>query len=301
MSIKNKFGLFINIFLSTILIIFISSSFTSNESESTKLPQKILAVDISGEYDLAGEKVPIELPDIYERLDRELIINSYRHSSTLVHLKRSAKYFPAISIILQQYQIPDDFKYLAVAESALSNAISPSGAKGFWQFMKLASKEMELEVNSYVDERYHLEKATHAACQYILKLKERFGTWTNAAAAYNMGPTAFEREQNAQRETDYYRMNLSEETNRYVFRIVAIKEIMKNPDKYGFQLNEGDLYRPEEMRRILMTEPIENLGDWAHAMGISYRQLKYYNPWLINSKLPNSSNKEYIILVPAPN
>ena len=190
---------------------------------------KVYAIDLPEKLDFAGERVPIEDPDVYERLDREFLINTYWQSNGLLYIKRANKYFPIIEPILKRNNIPDDFKYLALIESGLTNAVSPAGASGFWQFMKSAAKEYGLEVGDQVDERYHLEKATQAACDYLNAAKRSTGSWTMAAAAYNAGVAGMNRQANLQETNNYYDLWLNNETSRYVFRILAVKEIMKNP------------------------------------------------------------------------
>ncbi len=264
-----------------------------------KLSQRVEAISMNKFFDFAGEEVPTKNFDARERLEREILRNAYYHSSTLMNLKRANRYFPTIERILAEHGVPQDFKFLAVAESDLTNATSPAGAKGFWQFMKGTGKEYGLEVNNAIDERFHLEKATVAACKYLKSLKERFGTWTMAAAAYNMGGTRLKKESTAQRSQYYYDLNLNQETSRYVFRIVALKEIMSNPETYGFYLEQGDLYNPlDDYAVVVENQTIENLGDYASKFGISYRQLKIYNPWMKSSTLPNSSQREYKIKIP---
>lgn len=268
-----------------------------DDTISDVLPQKIYSIDINKTYDLAGEVVPMNM-DTRERLDRELSVNAYWHSSTLLNLKMSAKYFPTIERVLAEEGIPQDFKYLAVAESNLRNVSSGAAAKGFWQFRKLAAKEWKLEVNNEVDERYHIVKSTRAACKYLKHLKNRFGTWSNAAAAYNVGPTSFAKSMKTQGEDSFYDMNINEETGRYLFRIIAIKEIMSHPEKYGFYIQSGEQYSiMDQVEYVTVKSTIPDLGDWARARGISYRTLKYFNPWLISGKLTVKKNI-YQIAIP---
>lgn len=264
------------------------------------IPQVVKSVDLEGPFDFAGELLPMENFDVRERLDRELLVNTYWHSSTLLNIKNTHKFFPIIERILAENGIPDDFKFLAVAESNLRNETSPAGAKGFWQFMKPTGEYYGLEINSEVDERFHLEKATQAACKYILDYKKRFGSWTLAAAAYNMGGTSLARNLETQRAEGFYDLNLSDETNRYVFRLVAIKEILKNPKKFGFYLEPEDVYQPLNDYQIKeVTGPVANWGDFARENGTTYRMIKVYNPWLLDSKLTNRNGKTYEIRVPA--
>ncbi|MEZ4911742.1 MAG: lytic transglycosylase domain-containing protein [Saprospiraceae bacterium] len=263
------------------------------------LQQRVSSVNLNKAFYFADEEVPIN-EDTYERLDRELSVNAYWQSSTLLQLKLAHKYFPEVERILKNQGIPDDFKYLAVAESGLRNPTSSSGAKGYWQFMKPTAKELNLEISADVDERLHLEKSTMAACTYIKQLYNRFGNWTNAAGAYNIGPTAFAKAVDEQKESSYYMLNVNDETSRYVFRIVAFKEILSNPNNFGYYIENFEKYMPHtQMKEIEVTSTIESLADFAHANGTSYRLLKYYNPWLINSRLTVPVGKTYRIKIPA--
>ena len=238
--------------------------------------------------------------DVRERLDRELLVNTYLHATTLLHIKNTYKYFPLIEKILSTNGLPDDFKYLAVAESSLRNAVSPAGARGIWQFMKNTGEYYGLEINEEVDERYHIEKATEAACKYLSDYKKQFGNWTLAAAAYNMGGPRLKKEMQLQRANNYYDLNLNDETSRYVFRVVAIKEVLQNPDAFGFYLEPNEGYPPlSNYKTVEVKEAIENLGDFALQHGTTYRMLKVYNPWLISSKLSNKTRKTYEIKIPS--
>ena len=263
------------------------------------LPQKIRSVNIADHsYNFAGQKIPTKNFDVKERLDREFTVNSYYHSNTLLSIKRANRFFPVIEQILKEEQVPEDFKYLAVAESSLENVRSPAGAKGYWQFMTNTAKGYGLEVNKHVDERYHIEKSTRAACKLLKDYYEKFDSWILAAAAYNMGITALSRELSRQRATHYYDLNLGVETSRYIFRIIALKYIMQNPAAYGFEIDEQTLYKElDDFKIINVDSTIENLGDFALENNTSYRMLKIYNPWLINSSLPVVHNK-YEIKVP---
>ena len=264
-----------------------------------KLPQVIQPVSLDQSFDFAGEALPMDNFDVRERLDRELLTNTYWHSTTLQHIKNTYKYFPIIEKILAENDMPEDFKYLAVAESSLRNATSPAGARGIWQFMKNTGAFYGLEINSEVDERYHLEKATQAACKYLKDYYKQFGSWTLSAAAYNMGGPRLKKEMEVQRADNFYDLNLNQETNRYIFRLVAIKEILKTPEKFGFYLEAGDGYKPlTDYKIVKVSSSIPNLGDFAKEYGITYRMLKVYNPWLRTSKLTNRSGKTYEIKIP---
>ncbi len=245
-----------------------------------------------------GERVPLEITDVKERLDRELIVNINLHSATSLIIKRASRYFPDIEPILKRNGIPDDFKYLCVIESALTNATSTAGAKGFWQFMPETAKEYGLEVSSTIDERYHIIKATEAACSYLKKAYNKFGNWTLVAAAYNRGMAGIERQQVAQGVTDYYDLYLNEETSRYVFRILALKEIMLNQDKYGYVFAKDELYRPIKTKTVTVNANIDNLQMWALDQGINYKILRLHNPWLIDTTMLVMTGKTYEIQIP---
>ena len=252
----------------------------------------------AAEVDFSEERVPLENPDIWERFDKELLKNTYWQSNTLLLHKRANKYFPIIEPILKSNGVPDDFKYLALIESGLENVVSPAGASGFWQIMKVTAKEHNLEVTKEVDERYHLEKSTQAACTFLTEAKEKFGTWTLAAAAYNMGRTGLQKQINRQQVETYYDLLLNTETSRYVFRILAMKEIIENPKQYGFHLREKDLYKHIPTYHITVDTAVEHWADFAQQHQINYKLLKIYNPWLRESYLTNTKHTTYNIQLP---
>ncbi len=261
------------------------------------LPQMVKAPKAIKEASFASEKILWNM-DTKERLERELTVNSYYHSNTVWALKMSKRYFPLIEKILKEKGIPDDFKYLAVAESTLLNTTSPAGAKGIWQFMPATAREMGLEVNGEVDERFQIEKATYAACDYIKRLYNSDGSWINAAAAYNVGPGKLRSSMNSQGETSYFDMNLNEETSRYVFRILALKEIISDPKSYGYYLDEEDYFQPIKVKKfVTVSQTVPSWADFAHQHGVTYRLLKYANPWLISEKL-TIKNNSYKIAIP---
>lgn len=258
-------------------------------------------VNYPKQMDFAGEVVPHNIVDVQERLDREMVTNMNYHTNTTLVLKRANKVFPIIEPILKKNGIPDDFKYLAVIESSLVNAVSPAGARGVWQFMPATAKEKGLEVTDYVDERYDLEKSTQAACEYLLEAKAKFGSWTLAAASYNAGMNGIDRRLGEQQVENYYDLLLPEETSRYVFRILALKEIMLQPVKYGFNIPQEMLYKDFPTKTIEVDSTINDLASFAKTQGINYKLLKYYNPWLRDKKLINSKNKIYEIKIPVQN
>ncbi|THF51412.1 lytic transglycosylase domain-containing protein [Flavobacterium supellecticarium] len=248
--------------------------------------------------DFAGERVPMTLSDVKERMDRELLVNINLHATTALIIKRANRAFPVIEPILRQYGVPDDFKYLAVIESGLINAVSSAGARGVWQFMPETAKEKGMEVTETVDERYHLEKSTEAACKYLLAAKEKFGNWTLAAASYNGGMNGVNKQIDSQKVSDYYDLLLNDETARYVFRILALKEIMTNQAKYGYDLPKDVLYQQIPVRKVEVTANIDDLAAFAIEQGINYKILKVHNPWLRDKKLVITPNKKYTIDIP---
>ena len=286
--------------LSTVGVILISGMlvFGISGDSKDKLLHEGTAMYFPTAVDFAGETVPLKITDVKERLDRELLINANLDATTTLIIKRANRVFPIIEPILQKYNVPDDFKYLAVIESGLTNAVSGSGAKGVWQFMPDTAKEKGMEVNDIVDERYHLEKSTEAACRYLLDAKGKFGSWTLAAASYNGGMTGVEKKIEEQKVTNYYDLALTEETSRYVFRILALKEIMKNPAKYGFSIFASDLYNQIPFKKIEVDSTVNDLSDFAKTQGINYKILKIHNPWLRDRKLLNPTKKKYEIEIP---
>ena len=262
-------------------------------------PQRVRPPRLKDSYTFAGEAVPVDDGDVRERLDRELITNTFYHSSTQFILKAKSRYFPTIERILAEEGVPDDLKYIAIAESALKDFRSPAGAAGVWHFMPGTAKDYGLEVNGVVDERYHLEKSTRAAARFLKDLREQLGSWTLAAAAYNRGAAGVRRDKEEQRGSSYYDLNMNEETGRYVFRIIALKDILEDPTYYGFFLDEQDYYPPvEAYSTVEVSESIANLGDFANRYGTTYRKIKVYNPWLRDSHLSVSGGKRYEIRIP---
>mgnify|MGYP003665443175 CR=1 FL=1 len=259
------------------------------EKSVNYFPQKI---------NFAGEQAPLEIEDVKERLDRELIVNMNYHSYTTLAIKRANRSFPIIEPILKKNGVPDDFKYLAVIESGLVNVVSKAGARGVWQFMPETAKDMGLEVSATVDERYHLAKSTQAACDFLLNAKAKFGSWTLAAASYNRGLVGVQNLLNFQKETSYYDLYMNEETGRYLFRIMALKEIMEAPVKFGFEIDAKEKYNIIATKKVVVKESIDNLVTFAKKQGTNYKILKIYNPWLRSVKLENSDRKKYEIEIP---
>ncbi|MEG1909607.1 MAG: lytic transglycosylase domain-containing protein [Bacteroidales bacterium] len=259
---------------------------------------KIYSPLIKDSLSFAGEKVPMEIFHVRERYDRELLVNTYWQSNTILMIKRANRWFPVIEPILKEEGVPDDFKYLAMIESSFINQVSSARAAGFWQFIKPTAQLYKLEVNEFVDERNHVEKSTHAACRYLQHAYARFGSWTLVAASYNTGEGNINYHVRTQEISDYYQMHLPDETLRYVFRILAMKEIYEHPADYGLFLREQDMYEPLKVKTIEVDTAIPNLFAFAKTQGVSYQILKMYNPWLRARNLPNKSQKKYSIELP---
>ncbi len=261
---------------------------------------RIVSMPMPASLNFAGEDVPLDLFYVREALDRELMVNTYWHSSTLQLIKKTYRFFPVIDSILAAHNIPNDFKYLAVIESGLSNVVSPAGATGFWQLMKGTAKDYGLEVDNEIDERYHLEKSTETACAYLQKSYQTYGNWTLAAASYNAGQNGINRQIDRQKSGSYYDLLLNDETARYVFRILAMKLIIENPGRYGFYLTESDVYQPIPVRKVAVNDRIKDWADFAAEQHISYKLLKYFNPWLRDNELKNRKKKTYYLTLPLP-
>ncbi len=283
-----------------ITVLFMNAIHESDIDPKTNTHQnyKIRALKLPSNLNLAGERVPLEKSDVKERMDRELLVNTYWQSNGILLLKRANKYFPIIEPLLKKYGLPDDFKFLALAESGFTDETSTVGAAGIWHFMKATGKEYGLEINNNVDERYNIEKSTKVAAEYLKNAKNRFGSWTLAAAAYNAGNYGISRRLEAQEVTNYYDAKLANETERYVFRILALKEIIRNPEKYGFVFEKDDLYTIKKTYTVKVDTAITNITSFAKGFGINYKEFKIHNPWLRENKLNNRSRKLYEIKIP---
>ncbi len=289
------------VFAGTIILIWSLVGFNregDNEQDRERDIQNVNSFPVPDSLTFAGERVPLENFDTRESFDRELNTNAYRHSSTILLIKRANRYFPVIEPILAKYGIPDDFKYVAVAESDLSNVVSPAKATGFWQFMNSTGIEYGLEVNREVDERYHLGKSTEAACKYFLKSYKKYGNWTIVAASYNRGSNGVNRQIDIQEQSDYYNLLLPEETARYLFRILSFKTIFTDQEKYGFYIPANQLYPEIEYRMVKVDTAVNSFADFAYQQGTNYKILKAFNPWLRQPYLTNKAGKEYSIKVP---
>ena len=284
----------------SITLLFINA-INKNEVEpdvNTHKSYKIKALKLPANLNLAGERVPVEIPDVRERMERELLVNTYWQSNGLLLLKRANKYFPILEPLLKQHGLPDDFKFLALAESGFTDETSTVGAAGMWHFMKKTGKEFGLEINKNVDERYNIEKSTKVASEYLKSSYERFHSWTLAAAAYNAGNHGIARRLEAQEVTNYYDAKLADETERYIFRILALKEIINNPEKYGFVFEKSDLYTSPKTKTIKIDSAITNITAFAKKYGMNYKEFKIHNPWLREHHLNNKSRKTYEIKIP---
>lgn len=257
------------------------------------------AAELPKEVSFAGEPMPLQRFDVKEALDRELLSNVYFHSQSIRYIKLAPRYLSIIEPILKEEGIHDDFKYLALAESGFNpRAVSPAKAVGFWQFMKGTAMDYGLEVNSEVDERYHIEKSTRAACQYLKDSYKKFGSWTLVAASYNRGMNGIQQQMDRQKEDDYYNLLITTETARYVYRIVALKLILEQPEHYNFYISDKEKYPIIPTTDIEITGSVANFADFAKEHGINYKLLKDFNPWLRESNLTNSSKKKYVVKIP---
>ena len=276
-----------------------SSQVNEQHSAKSEVPYCVTPPTVPAQVTFDGETIDLRRYDRRERMDREMMAFTYMHSTTMLLIKRANRYFPIIEPILKANGIPDDFKYLMVIESNLNNiARSPAGAAGLWQFMPATGREFGLEVNDNVDERYHIEKATVAACKYLKKSYARYGSWTMVAASYNAGVSGVSRQAGRQDSNSYYDLLLNDETARYVFRIVALKLIMQAPEQYGFKVANEEKYPILKYENVELKGSVENFTDYAHKLGINYKILKYFNPWLRQSYLKNPAGKTYVIKVP---
>jgi hypothetical protein len=254
---------------------------------------------VPGSLTFMGENVPLDRFDVFESLERELLVNSYFHSQTIRLIKLAPRYFSVIDPILKEEGIPSDFRYLAVAESTLDpRAVSPAGAAGLWQFMKPAAVRYGLEVNGEVDERFHVEKSTRAACMYLKEMHGKYGNWGLTAASYNAGPASVDKQIERQKESNYFDLLLNEETARYVFRIMSLKLVLENPEKYGFLIKEEEKYPVLKTKEIELSGSVPDFVLFAKGLGMNYKMLKYYNPWLRDNFLTNREAKTYILQIP---
>lgn len=300
LKLVNKVLAFFGV-LGIVLIVLMLSGAVPTKDQGIKSEAgfaKFSSVSLPEEMSFAGEKIPLENFDVRESLDKELLVNTYWHSQTFLLIKRANRYFPEIEPILKKHGIPDDFKFLALAESGLTNAVSPAGAAGIWQFVKATAIEYGMEINEEVDERYNVVKSTEAACRFLKHSYNIYNSWTMAAASYNMGRSGLNRQISRQYSKNYYDILLNEETSRYVFRIAALKAIVSNPEAYGFSIPKQDLYQPFQSKDVVVSTPIPDIAQFAFQHGTNYKMVKMLNPWLRDNVLTNKNRKSYTIKIP---
>jgi hypothetical protein len=303
---KRLFRWFSLLLVFTLIVVFaLNISFTNtpvkeNPSHTAEFQRdySIYSLKLPDTLQFAGETVPVDYFDVREDLDRELLVNTYWQSHTLLLLKRANRYLPLMDSILRAEGVPTDFKYIPLIESELTNAVSPAGAVGLWQFLRGTARDYGLTVNSQVDERYHVEKATRAACEFFKESYRKFGSWTLAAASFNYGRSALNRQLNRQGAESYYNLILNQETARYIYRILALKLITQDPEAYGFHIRPQDLYYPIPSHEVEVDTTVDDFAAFAKAHSINYKYLKILNPWLRESYLKNPSGKTYHIKIP---
>jgi len=295
-----------SILIFLLFAVFVSCSNNQNHSNKSKsekeqeAPRALVFPSLPKKMLFAGQVIRLEDQDIRERLDREVLMNAYYQSATTGYFKRANRYFPMIERILKDEGIPDDFKYLAVIDSGLQQAVSPVGAQGFWQFMPFTAELYNLEMTEEVDERLHIEKSTRAACQYLKSAKETLGDWVMTTASYNRGVGGVKDDMAWQDTEHYFDTDQNSETGRYVFRLLAIKIIFENPEAYGYYPKEMELYEPIKTKKVIVKETIPNLAKWANDQGFNIKILRKLNPWLIATRLTIRNGKTYTIELPAP-
>lgn len=280
-----------------------SYSFTDNLSDAAyqdyfNASYKTFSIRIPKNLNFAGEKTPITDFSVREATERELVVNTYWQSQSLLLHKRANRWFPIIEPILKNNEIPEDFKYIALIESQLTNVVSPQGATGFWQIIESTGSGYGLEISDEVDERYNVAKSTEAACKYFKEAYKQFNNWTLVAASYNLGMGGVQGQLDKQKVSSYYDLALTEETARYVYRILAMKEIISRPKVYGYMLRKKDLYPQLATKKITVDSTIHNLADFSLAQGVNYKILKLFNPWLRTNSLTNEGKKKYVIEIP---
>ena len=248
----------------------------------------------------AGKTYYFDRPDLYERLDREFIAFTYAHTNAILMLKRADRMFGQVVPILKKNGIPEDLKYLMAIECNLDpSSVSVAGARGPWQFMKAAARENGLEVGDEVDERYHIQKATEAACKYLLAAYAKYGDWITVAASYNAGQGGISQRIDVQRQKSAMDLALPAETSRYIFRLLTAKYFFEHPEEFGFYVKPEECYPYVTPREIITVNgPINSLTDFAEEHGTTYFLLKEANLWLRSDKLTNKSGKTYRIAIP---
>ena len=285
-----------------LLLIFVSVSCKEEKEKNTthySTKEYNQLPPIPSKMELFGETIDLRDEDIRERLDNELIVNAYLHSATTLIIKRANRYFPSLEQLLKEQQIPSDFKYLCVIESNLTQAISPAGARGFWQFMPETAKEYNLLINTEIDERLNVQKSTLAACAYLKKSHAEFKNWILAAASYNRGMGGVRSDMKSQYTNNYFDTEMNNETGRYVFRIMAMKLILENPKAYGFNIKPFDLYPIRNTKTITINTPISDLAWWAKNNNVNLKIIRKLNPWLLTNSL-TIKPINYVITLPKP-
>lgn len=287
------------------LVVFAGLTACSEQKQSKEIVKETKVVEgahfsmpeIPESMTFCGEVIDLRHFDAQERIDKELLVNTYFHSNTIQYFKRANRHFKTIERILEEENVPTDMKYLCLIESGLTQAVSPSGARGFWQFMPASAKEYGLTINREIDERYHIEKSTRAACAYLKDAHEKFEDWSLTAAAYNRGMGGIKSDLENQLVDEYIDLHLNRETSRYMFRILALKLIFESPNDYGFFPDEMYLYEPFEVRNLEVAESITDLTAWAIENGSNYHQLRTLNPWILGNSL-TVKNTPFTIQLP---
>ncbi len=295
---------FINLFLLALLFLFSCDRVEGQKTEENKQidtnnPGHFQMPKTPDSIVFAGEQIVFTDWDLKERLDKELHAIVYYHNLILSYFKKSTRFFPEIEQTLKEYKLPDDFKYLALIESGLENVTSPSGARGFWQFLPETAKEYGLVINDYVDERNDLKKSTQAAAKYLKSANDTLQSWIDAAASYNKGVNGFKKDKKWQQADSYFDLHLNTETSRYVFRILAVKLILENPEKYGYDLRSIETYPPYQTKQVNVSE-IKDIAVWAKGQGTNYKIVLKFNPWILTNRLPYRT-EGYVILLPENN
>lgn len=303
-SLFGKALLLAGMLMGTVLVLRLFTYSTSNDTDLAHQQRfnreyNIFSLNLPKKLSLCDEEVPLQLIDVRERLDRELLVNTYWQSNSLLAHKRANRWLPVIEPILAREGVPDDLKYIPLVESGFTNTTSPAGAVGFWQFMKPTAQALGLEVNDEVDERYNVVRSTEAACAFLKEAHGRYGSWILAAASYNLGRGNLDKQINRQTQNDYFNLLLPEETSRYIFRLLAVKLIHEQPEQYGFHLREKDLYPPYSTREVTLEPPVEDLNELAISHGTNYKVLKLLNPWLRDNTLGKHQGKTYTLLLPS--
>lgn len=314
--ISNKLAVILTLLMVGVMSAVVVAKYVSSQSKAVNIFEKAVSetnklkwinpidsnhrtapVSVEGDLYFAGERVPLEDPDVKERLERELQLNTYWHSNTLMSMKLANRYFGEIEKLLAEQNVPDDFKYLPLIESGFRNEVSPAGAVGFWQLVSATGKSLGLEINGEVDERYNIEKATKAACVYLKDAKSKFGNWTVAAASYNLGRPSMGQRIKDQKTSNFYEMYFNPETSRYIFRMLAMKIIFSNPKLAGFHVQTEDLYQPYTYRVVEVDSAIANVADFAAQYQLKYKHIKMLNTWLRDAKLTNKERRKYQIRI----